>query len=105
MIMFTLRRLLSLPLSACLLPRRLAPGSSWMYVSIFFRIVGLIAGIQVDTFDCVDPCILYWGQRVFGISSFDRRYFARVLPCGMFPRSSRPVVWGCEVESSSAYLC
>ena len=41
----------------------------------------------------------------FGVPSFGRRCFARVLPCGMFPRSSRPVVWGCEVESSSANLC
>ncbi|KAF2600783.1 hypothetical protein F2Q68_00010464 [Brassica cretica] len=58
-------------------PSRSASGSSWMYVSVIFRIVGNIAGIQVDMLGFIDLCV----------------------PCG------RPVEWSCEVEFSSADFC
>ncbi|KAF3584285.1 hypothetical protein F2Q69_00029367 [Brassica cretica] len=47
-----------------------------MYVSVLFRIIGNVAGIQLDRLDFVDLCV----------------------PC------RRPVVWSCEVESFPANL-
>ncbi|KAF2558516.1 hypothetical protein F2Q68_00016771 [Brassica cretica] len=38
-------------------PSRSASGSPRMYVSVLFRIVGNVAGIQVDMLDFIDLCL------------------------------------------------
>ncbi|KAF3595794.1 hypothetical protein DY000_02021641 [Brassica cretica] len=93
---FTERRVFSSRTASC---------SSRMHVSLFFRIIGIVAGIQVDAPDFIILCILCGRRRVFRVLFFDRGIFARVLSRMNLPRSSRPTEWSCKVESSSANFC
>lgn len=73
--------------------------ASWMHVSIFLRIIGLIAGIPIDTLDFIILCIPFWMWRVFKVFPiFDRGCFARFFSWRISPRVSRPVDWSSEVE-------
>ncbi|KAF3559614.1 hypothetical protein F2Q69_00014642 [Brassica cretica] len=80
-------------------PSESASGPPWMSVDVLISIVGDIARIQVDLFDSVVLRSLRGRRRAFRVSLFDGRFFARVLTQRSFLRGSRPVEWGCEVES------
>ncbi|KAF2553799.1 hypothetical protein F2Q68_00034218 [Brassica cretica] len=73
-----------------------------MSVDVLISIVGDIARIQVDLLDSVVLRNLCGRRRAFGVSLFDGRFLARVLTRRSFLRGSRPVEWGCKVESFSA---
>ncbi|KAF2560880.1 hypothetical protein F2Q70_00017770 [Brassica cretica] len=66
------------------------------------RIVGDITRIQVDVLDSVVLGSLHGRRRTFRVSLFDGRFLPRVLTRRSFLRGSRPVEWGCEVESFPA---
>ncbi|KAF3537877.1 hypothetical protein F2Q69_00021613 [Brassica cretica] len=85
-------------------PSRSAPGPSRMYVSILLGIVGDVVGIQVDVLDFINLRGLRGRWRTLEVSFLGRGCFARVLARRSFPRCSRPVEWGCEVESFPANL-
>ncbi|KAF3571721.1 hypothetical protein F2Q69_00059288 [Brassica cretica] len=84
---------------------RMAFGSSRMYVSVFFRIIRKVTGIQVNAPDFVVLCILCGIRRTFKILVLDIGCFARVLFRRILSQSSRPVEWSCEVKSSSVNSC
>ncbi|KAF3497425.1 hypothetical protein DY000_02053298 [Brassica cretica] len=73
-----------------------------MSVDVLISIVGDIARIQVDVLDSVVLRSLHGRRRTFRVSLFDGRFLARVLTRTSFLRGSRPVEWGCEVESFPA---
>ncbi|KAF2569233.1 hypothetical protein F2Q68_00025427 [Brassica cretica] len=75
--------------------------ANWLHV-LLISIVGDIARIQVDVLDFVILRILRGRRRTFRVSLFDGRFLARVLTRRSFLRGSRPVEWGCEVESFPA---
>ena len=83
-------------------PSESASGPSWMSVGVLISIVGDIARIQVDLLDSVVLRSLRRRRRAFGVSLFDGRFLARVLTRRSFLRGSRPVEWGCKVESFPA---
>ncbi|KAG5410918.1 hypothetical protein IGI04_007237 [Brassica rapa subsp. trilocularis] len=79
-------------------PSRSAPGPSWMSVDVLVGVVGDIARIQVNTFGFVILRVLCRGRKTFRVPLFDGRFLARVLTGRSFPRDSRSVEWGSEVE-------
>uniref|UniRef100_A0A0D2ZRJ7 Uncharacterized protein n=1 Tax=Brassica oleracea var. oleracea TaxID=109376 RepID=A0A0D2ZRJ7_BRAOL len=83
-------------------PSESASGPPWMSVDVLISIVGDIARIQVDVLDSVVLRSLHGRRRTFRVSLFDGRFLARVLTRTSFLRGSRPVEWGCEVESFPA---
>ncbi|KAF2577082.1 hypothetical protein F2Q68_00005828 [Brassica cretica] len=70
-----------------------------MSVDVLISIVGDIARVQVDLLDSVVLRNLRGRRRAFGVFLFDGRFLARVSTRKSFLRSSRPVEWGCKVES------
>ncbi|KAF3529117.1 hypothetical protein DY000_02041747 [Brassica cretica] len=80
-------------------PSESASGPPWMSVDVLISIVGDIARIQVDVLDSVVLRSLHGRRRTFRVSLFDGRFLARVLTRRSFLRGSRPVEWGCQVES------
>ncbi|KAF3609428.1 hypothetical protein DY000_02046606 [Brassica cretica] len=85
-------------------PSRSASDPSWMPVNVLIGIVGDIARIQVDVLDFVILRIFHGSQRTFRVPLFDERFLARVFTRRLFPRGSKPIEWGSEVESSPADL-
>ncbi|KAF3513622.1 hypothetical protein F2Q69_00009304 [Brassica cretica] len=83
-------------------PSESASGPPWISVDVLISIVGDIARIHVDVPDFVILQILRGGRRNFGVSLFDGRFLTRVLTRRLFLRGSRPVEWGCKVESFPA---
>ncbi|KAF2587318.1 hypothetical protein F2Q70_00036340 [Brassica cretica] len=83
-------------------PSESASGPPWMSVDVLIIIIGDIARIQVDLLDFVILRILRGRRRTFRVSLFDGRFHARVLTRRTFLRGSRPVEWGCKVESFPA---
>ncbi|KAF3485265.1 hypothetical protein F2Q69_00053441 [Brassica cretica] len=83
-------------------PSRSASGPSWMSVDVLIGIVGDIARIQVDVLDFIILRIFRGRRRTFRVPLFDGRFFTRVLTQRLFPRGSRPIEWGSEVESFPA---
>ncbi|KAF3583956.1 hypothetical protein F2Q69_00027784 [Brassica cretica] len=73
-----------------------------MSVGVLISIVGDIARIQVDLLNSVVLRNLRGRRRAFGVSLFDGRLLARVLTRRSFLHGSRPVEWGCVVESFPA---
>ncbi|WZZ42886.1 hypothetical protein YC2023_039145 [Brassica napus] len=58
--------------------------------------------MSVDLLDSVVLRNLRGRRRAFGVSIFDGRFLSRVSPRRSFLRGSRPVEWGCKVESFPA---
>ncbi|KAF3511991.1 hypothetical protein F2Q69_00007281 [Brassica cretica] len=83
-------------------PSESASGPPWMSVDVLISIVGDIARIQVDLLDFVVLRSLRGRRRAFRVSLFDGSFLARVLTRRSFLCGSRPVEWGCEVESFPA---
>ncbi|KAF3505870.1 hypothetical protein F2Q69_00008413 [Brassica cretica] len=79
-----------------------ASGPPWMSVDVLISIFGDIARIQVDSLDSVVLRNLRGRRRAFRVSLFDGRFLSRVSTRRSFLRSSRPVEWGCKVESFPA---
>ncbi|KAL0707421.1 hypothetical protein Bca4012_073847 [Brassica carinata] len=73
-----------------------------MSVDVLISIVGDISRIQVEVHDSVVLRSFRGRRRTFRVSLFDGRFLARVLIRRSFLRGSRPVEWGCEVESFPA---
>ncbi|KAF2596147.1 hypothetical protein F2Q68_00008290 [Brassica cretica] len=79
-------------------PSRSASDPSWMSVDVLIGIVGDIARIHVDVLDFVILQIFRGRRRTFRVPLFDGRFFATVSTLRLFPRGSRPIEWGSEVE-------
>ncbi|KAF3574190.1 hypothetical protein F2Q69_00059026 [Brassica cretica] len=84
----------------------MASSPPWMHVCILVRMIGLIAGIQVDSFDFIILRFPHGRWKVFqNFPSHGRGNLNKVFSYRVIISVPRPVEWSLEIKSPSVKLC